>query len=123
MQRSRSAHHDFFFFCFSFFFSLLTAFVVKYLIGSAPHRNPHTRTHALSLYTKWTFIPLALLKRRGCVFKVSGGRVGGLPSGMDGLERAALTEKSQGDASWRPGRRSFTAKALGDGAGSAIGIC
>lgn len=34
-----------------------------------------------------------------------------LPSGMDGLERAALTEKSQGDASRRPGRRSFSAPA------------
>lgn len=38
-----------------------------------------------------------------------------LPSGMDGLERAALTEKSQGDASRRPGRRSFSAPAGGQG--------
>lgn len=40
-----------------------------------------------------------------------------LPSGMDGLERAALTEKSQGDASRRPGRRSFSAPAGGQGRG------
>lgn len=44
-----------------------------------------------------------------------------LPSGMDGLERAALTEKSQGDASRRPGRRSFSAPAGGGGGGGVGG--
>lgn len=43
-----------------------------------------------------------------------------LPSGMDGLERAALTEKSQGDASRRPGRRSFSAPAGGRGRGQQL---
>lgn len=45
-----------------------------------------------------------------------------MPSGMDGLERAALTEKSQGDASRRPRRRSFTAPALGGGSGGGGGV-
>lgn len=39
------------------------------------------------------------------------------PSGMDGLERAALTEKSRRDASRRPGRRRFSALVGGRGRG------